>query len=69
MKSPFLNAITESMRVKFYAEKTIKAYIPMLLQDALSGASSETRARRNMRKWLFPFRLVQRSAGFRACAP
>lgn len=27
MKSPFLNAVAESMRVKFYAEKTIKAYI------------------------------------------
>jgi integron integrase len=27
MKSPFLNAVAENMRVKFYAEKTIKAYI------------------------------------------
>lgn len=27
MKSPFLNAVTENMRLKFYAEKTIKAYI------------------------------------------
>jgi len=27
MKSPFLMAVTESMRMKFYAEKTIKAYI------------------------------------------
>ena len=27
MKSPFLNGIAESMRVKFYAEKSIKAYL------------------------------------------
>lgn len=27
MKSPFLNAVAESMRVKFYAEKSIKAYL------------------------------------------
>ena len=26
MKSPFLNAVAENMRVKFYAEKSIKAY-------------------------------------------
>ena len=27
MKSPFLLAVTENMRMKFYAEKTIKAYV------------------------------------------
>ena len=27
MKSPFLNAVAESMRIKFYAEKFIKAYL------------------------------------------
>ena len=27
MKSPFLSAVTENMRMKFYAEKTIKAYV------------------------------------------
>lgn len=27
MKSPFLSAVTENMRIKFYAEKTIKAYL------------------------------------------
>ena len=27
MKSPFLSAVSENMRLKFYAEKTIKAYV------------------------------------------
>ena len=27
MKSPFLNAVAENMRVKFYAEKSINAYL------------------------------------------
>ena len=27
MKSPFLSAVAENMRLKFYAEKTIKSYI------------------------------------------
>ena len=27
MKSPFLSAVAENMRLKFYAEKTIQAYI------------------------------------------
>ena len=27
MKSPFLSAISDQMRMKHYAEKTIKAYI------------------------------------------
>lgn len=27
MQSPFLSALTENMRLKFYAEKTIKAYV------------------------------------------
>jgi len=44
-------------------------FIPMLPQGAWSGTSSIIRARRNMREWLFPLWLLQRSAGFRACAP
>ena len=27
MKSPFLNAVAERVRVKFHAEKSIKAYL------------------------------------------
>ncbi len=43
--------------IKFLS-KQFKVTIPMLPQDALSGASSNIRARHNMSELLFTFRLL-----------
>ena len=49
----------------------IGAYYPYPLpfKMHLSGTRSDTRSRRNMSEWSLPWRLLQRSAGFRASSP
>lgn len=72
MKSPFLMAVAENMRMKNYAEKTIKAYIywitsytyPLPIKMHLSVASSNIKTRRNRMLMTSPYRVLQRCIDF-----